>query len=66
MKRYKIGELLKACNAYKEKGVSAVKLFVFMLQLAPVFSSIRLVYQASLARSNVGSLNSNGLNLEMG
>ncbi|MBR3183693.1 MAG: transposase [Firmicutes bacterium] len=33
MKRYRIGGLLKACNAYKEKGISAVRLFIYMLQM---------------------------------
>lgn len=33
MKRYGIGSLLKACGAYKEKGVSVVRLFIYMLQM---------------------------------
>ena len=32
MKRFEIGKLLKLCNGYKEKGVPAVRLFLFMLQ----------------------------------
>jgi len=33
MKRYGIGNLLKACGAYKEKGISVVRLFIYMLQM---------------------------------
>ncbi len=33
MKRYGIYRLLKACGAYKEKGISVVRLFVYMLQM---------------------------------
>ncbi len=33
MKRFRGGNLLKACNAYKEKGVSVVRLFIYMLQM---------------------------------
>ena len=35
MKGFRVGDLLKACNAYKEKGVSVVRLFVYMLQMHP-------------------------------
>ena len=34
MKRFRVGELLKACNAHKEKGIPAKQLFVSMLQNA--------------------------------
>ena len=34
MHQYRIGELLAKCNAYKEKGVSVVILFTFMLRMA--------------------------------
>lgn len=34
LKQYRIGDLLKACNAYKEKGISVVRLFTCMLQMA--------------------------------
>ena len=34
MKGFRVGDLLKACNAYKEKGVSVVRLFTYMLQMA--------------------------------
>lgn len=52
MKRYKIGELLKACNAYKEKGVSVVKLFIYMLQM--VFADRSMYMQMRTGRWTEG------------
>ena len=52
MKRYRIGKLLKACNAYKEKGVSAVKLFIFMLQM--VFADRSMYMQMKTGRWEEG------------
>ena len=40
MKRYGIYRLLKACGAYKEKGISVVRLFVYMLQMVFVDRSM--------------------------
>ena len=34
MKKFKVGKLLRACNAHKEKGIAAKQLFVSMLQNA--------------------------------
>ena len=42
MHRFQIGKLLAKCNAYKEKGVSVVVLFTFMLRM--VFTD-RSMYQ---------------------
>ena len=42
MKEFRVGDLLNVCNAYKEKGVSVVKLFMYMLQM--VFAD-RSMYQ---------------------
>ena len=48
MKRFEIGKLLKLCNAYKEKGVPAVKLFIFMLQ--KVFADRSMYMQMKTGR----------------
>jgi hypothetical protein len=50
MKRFEIGKLLKLCNAYKEKGVPAVRLFLFMLQ--KVFSDRSMYMQMKTGRWN--------------
>ena len=52
MKRYKICELLKACNAYKEKGISVVKLFIYMLQM--VFANRSMYMQMKTGRWTEG------------
>lgn len=48
MKRYGIGGLLKACGAYKEKGVSVVRLFIYMLQM--VFADRSMYMQMQTGR----------------
>ena len=48
MKRFEIGKLLKLCNAYKEKGVPAVRLFLFMLQ--KVFADRSMYMQMKTGR----------------
>ena len=48
MKRYGIGGLLKACGIYKEKGVSVVRLFIYMLQM--VFADRSMYMQMQTGR----------------
>ena len=48
MKRFEIGKLLKLCNGYKEKGVPAVRLFLFMLQ--KVFADRSMYMQMKTGR----------------
>ena len=48
LKRFRVGDLLKACNAYKEKGVSVVRLFIYMLQM--VFADRSMYMQMRTGR----------------
>ena len=52
MKRYGIYRLLKACGAYKEKGISVVRLFVYMLQM--VFADRSMYMQMRTGRWTEG------------
>ena len=52
MKRFRVGNLLKACNAYKEKGVSVVRLFIYMLQM--VFADRSMYMQMRTGRWTEG------------
>lgn len=52
IKRFRVGNLLKACNAYKEKGVSVVRLFIYMLQM--VFADRSMYMQMRTGRWTEG------------
>ena len=52
LKRFRVGDLLKACNAYKEKGVSVVRLFMYMLQM--VFADRSMYMQMRTGRWTEG------------
>ena len=52
MKRFEVGKLLKLCNAYKEKGVPAIRLFLYMLQR--VFADRSMYMQMKTGRWNEG------------
>ena len=52
MKRYGICRLLKACGAYKEKGISVVRLFVYMLQM--IFADRSMYMQMRTGRWTEG------------
>jgi len=52
MKGFRVGDLLKACNAYKEKGVSVVRLFIYMLQM--VFADRSMYMQMRTGRWTEG------------
>lgn len=46
--KYKVGQILKSCNAYKEKGVSVMDLFRYLISI--VFSN-RSMYMQMLTNS---------------